>query len=681
MKNLITTFQRLTFPFILILVSGCAIHVYHHYPEGFPGVYPAPNTGQSGGGGTVVDLPGKGTITFVNDPDVKEDVKIERTTKNNPQKVLVGRLASDDVGSSIKLAANVGDRFYFEVEGAPNLKIDSYPVEKLEQTHTLKVTNIRWMHARKSYKTVPNAQASRMSYDIFYLAPEEIDLGKNEGGGSMKQIFAELADTDVDWHRFDGDYATKRHFSFNTKDQGSGNEITTSVYTKHKYKESFSLGIGISAGIPGIGSLSRNLGYSSSTSTQRARNEVYSYRRKDHLSYRIDLVEGEVALHKNFKEAVKMLGTPLSLVSDTNQAKLDPSYAAYENFIREWGTHYPTQVSYGGYYLGYSIKTMEQVIEEKSKGWKYDEEVNVQFKKVEAGRKTSIENDTEESFERKSTNSSSGYMYKGGSGGFGSWSVGDDVQPIGLQLKRLDTLLRPELFKGEISEEELALKQNMLEKALAAYIKSVSDNGVTKRPRTFRMRFKDMENVGGDRLKLYGKLFISYYKGNDPLLSKSDKFILYRDNEVDSDEIYRIVRPSHMAQDKNVFSRTEDNYLDFARGASYNLGSTEMAITLNPRTENNIDLSQHSFILHGYLADKYSGASNAAMGESIDEKSDGKEYFTSVKALRFSDFAVDQSTPNAKGPFQVPYKLELNFKNPGTEYGQNAEVEVWVWEE
>ncbi len=568
-----------------------------------------------------------GKITLINDPEKQETVIVEKITSGKSTPEFVGYLFPDQAGRKLTLDAKIGDRFVFRIEGQPAYKIDPYVVRQLEQRYTVKI-GIRFMDARNPYKRIPNAQASRYSFDIFYITPEAIDKrkGSNKEGGMMEQIFEDLNDNDVDWHPYDGDYALKDQFELTVLDEGAGSFTEKTSYGMSSFKESFSFNIGVTGSIPGIGSLARSLGLDTSTEKEKRQKSVYSFARKDQKVYSIDLVPEKAVLHSNFKRAIRSLPVPRTMVQDTNQAKRDPAYAAFKKFISSWGTHYPKQTTYGGFILAYKIYTMEQLLEAESLGIKYSEKVEAEIKGTKVGRETDFSSNTSEKFEKMNSEHTSGYIYKGGQGDDNSWNVGDRVQPTHIQLERLHHLLVKRYFDDSdgISEEELKLKQKMLEMALTIYIGANSDNGTSLRPRVYRITVKNIENTGAeDRLKLYGNMQIFSIKDNSYINSTE------------------------------FFQRGEANYLSINKNESINY-SVSISQIVYPEG-GYFNLTPYRFGLVSILWDQYNNDSDAYMGQ-------------------FTEFVNFSAIPDNYRPIDVKLRCKTTAFNNVKEIVINAEV-------
>jgi hypothetical protein len=436
---------------------------------------------------------------------IRNNIIVSRVKMGDPMAKVIGTIPSHTKGLWVA-AADMGDILTFSfAKEETDFKIPSIPVsDYVDEIYEL-VPEIQWKDARSRYQRVSNATASRSSFDAIYIPPAFIDKPQAEGGGIRGQIFNDLRESDTDWRAIDGDIALKNQFSLMVINEGSGSKVSKSVYSKQNFKESFSFNIGaeVTAPIPQVPAVratpSGSYGYSESTEKTWEENHVYTFSRISNKVYNIDLVPQKMDFSRDFISAIRRLPVPgEASVTSFEAAKNDPAWNAYyDTFIKTWGTHYPAQVTYGGFFVGVAHESLESYAqkdyskEEFTAGLELDAtaEVSAGAKGVEVskevGAKGSVSGgaawEDEKSMQTSNGQVSYNFLFRGGEGSsFDNYAVGDAVQPTDIQLKSLDNLLKDEYFKQEIPG--LALKAKFLAFAINEYIKDNRDKGTKPLP-------------------------------------------------------------------------------------------------------------------------------------------------------------------------------------------------------
>ncbi len=508
----------------------------------------------------------KGPITFVNDPDKEETVGISQLIPGQKESKFIRWLLPDE---EVTLQAAIGDVFDFEIKGTSDFTLPPYTVEQFNQKYQFEI-GMRWKDARTKYARTTNADANRFSYDIFHLNPLYIDQAMAEGGGKQQQIFESLEEDDRDWKVYDGDVALKKTFDLKVVDRGEGKTETKMYYGSQAFEKGFSANVGVSGGVPvATGSLS--VGFNKMTKDESAQGEVFTYSRKADTAYIIDLVPKQAKLHRHFKEEVLKLEVPATVPVDLAQAKKQDGFAAYRNFITQWGTHYPTRVHYGGYIVAYKRNTLEEVASEDGWGVTVKAGVSAPVGPASVGVEGEFGYSEKQKYADKNSTEKMGYFHVGGRGDDKSWNVGDQVQPIQIQLARLDELLTPIYFKDQTPANDLAGRRAMLKFALEEYIGSKTDAGQALRPKVFKIVADNWRIIKG---------------AND-----DKEFDLYGNIKIFSDN-----------KDLSLWEKGKDDDEKVAKGRTiYFPKGSELTKVVYP-SRGAFYLSQHQFILNALLA-------------------------------------------------------------------------------
>jgi hypothetical protein len=508
MKNLFLP-RPFMLALLLAVVSGCTITVMHKFEDRYYQYNKAGTTPMPDDSPTLPPSTGPaGDITFVNDPDKEETVGISKLIPGRREPQFITWLLPE---KEITLQAAIGDVFFFEIKDVKDFTLPPYTVSEFDQSYQLEI-GMRWKDARVKYARTTNADANRFSFDIFHINPLYIDQLDKDGGGKKQQIFESLGEDDRDWKVYDGDVALKKTFDLKVVDRGEGTTETRMYYGSQAFKKGFSANVGVSGGVPGAtGSLS--VGFNKMTQNESSQGEVFTYTRKADTVYIIDLVPQYAKLDRPFKEAVLGLLPPATTPANLTQAKAQAGFDQYQKFVREWGTHFPKRVHYGGFFVAYQRNSMEELMNEDGWGISVKAGVEAPVGAGSVGVEGSFGYSEREKYASKERNEKMGYFHVGGRGDDNSWNVGDKVQPIKIQLSRLDELLTPLFFKDETSESELTGRRAMLKFALEEYIGSRTDAGETLAPKVYRMTADNWRIIKGptndSEFDLYGDILMA----------------------------------------------------------------------------------------------------------------------------------------------------------------------------
>ena len=238
----------------------------------------------------------------------------------------------------VKVECKLGDSFEFKVSSADGFEALPYTVDLFDEIYNIKVGK-RYQSGRGG--KLPNTKASRHSFDIKTIDPIFIDYNKKSvirdkndkkiGAGGMRlEIFEQLKNEDLDWYNGDGGYALKSHFSFDLLNE------TNSSYETKIFSSSVAFGQAFSANVSAespVGGGSASLSFATDESENE--NNIYSFYRTKISTYSLGLNNNELVLTENFKKAI------MALPKEYDERK-------YNDFIENWGTHYPISTTYGG---------------------------------------------------------------------------------------------------------------------------------------------------------------------------------------------------------------------------------------------------------------------------------------------------------------------------------------------
>ena len=189
-----------------------------------------------------------------------------------------------------------------------------------------------------------NTNASLHSFDIIKVDPLYIDIpstqkvtGTDKNGGMKKQIFNDITKGDVsNWKDIGVDKAYPGFLTHSAPKTQETKEIMKTHSSQREYSKSLSAKVG--GGIPGFGSASASV--KTTFEGSKSSSSVYRYTSIDNENYVLEATEIDyTSFTTDFKNAVENLSAKYG----TNNFE-----GAMTNFIKDWGTHYPESVTYGG---------------------------------------------------------------------------------------------------------------------------------------------------------------------------------------------------------------------------------------------------------------------------------------------------------------------------------------------
>ncbi len=391
-------------------------------------------------------------------------------------------------GQSRAVDADLGDVLEFKA-GDSHDTIDSFEVDALDVVYDLRLLRLPIQQLPASYKSVPNLDPSLHSYDITRIEPFHIDNPE----AKRRLVFRRLTLTDREYVVEDGNLYHPAGLSYTDVDTGWGSEQTSFHASAASFQRTVYGGGEVGVFAPAghkqrvgvkVGVDIKDVKGSSSSSAR-----AYGLTRMNVTKYRIDadLEEGvrPPSLSEEFLEAIRGLPAP-----GTGADR------AYEQFVADWGTHYPRSMDYGGVFIGIREMTQEQL--DTLSTLSIDVTAMVKFPVDAYQVKIKARGGHEEirTSSQLDSYSSHRYVYRGGEGGKDGWQVNDGAQPIGVRFESLADLLDPQLVPEAVQDEVLlAQKQNRLRAAIDDYLNQAGEWSPTilKPPLRFRAELKRLK--------------------------------------------------------------------------------------------------------------------------------------------------------------------------------------------
>ncbi|WP_421947009.1 thiol-activated cytolysin C-terminal domain-containing protein [Phaeodactylibacter xiamenensis] len=313
---------------------------------------------------------------------------------------------------------------------------------------------------------------------------------RNIASSRQGKIFESLESSSVDYTTLDGangEYI-KEGFEYTKYNKGLGSKSEKMRYKAESVKNSWSLNVDLSAskhikGVEVDGGV--GVGYKEFDETHKNQKEVYLERSEWKSKYRITCDSSLADLDERFMVSVRNL--PLEYDAAAKKE--------YEKFVNDYGTHFLSEVIYGGFYNSFLAMSENSFNSLQGNGLDVKADLGVSAggttettdinkspsrnKEIKTssnnskGAKLSVSYSKthEKALEEHFSGMEGGYEYAGGDGSFDSWSLNEDeVVPVIIKPQLISVLISPEVFKDDTDPDQLYTIKGNLEKYLIEYI-------------------------------------------------------------------------------------------------------------------------------------------------------------------------------------------------------------------
>ncbi|OED34390.1 hypothetical protein AB833_32465 [Chromatiales bacterium (ex Bugula neritina AB1)] len=182
-----------------------------------------------------------------------------------------------------------------------------------------------------------NVRSNFVGYDITQLNPHNY----LKSHGIKKHVFAYPSDESRNYRTTDNNLIIPLGMFYKSDLGGAENEHTVMVAGSSQYQHAWSVGLGFNLGfgLDGIGaSYSANLEYARQREDRESRKVVVGITRTTETSYALVLDRANIKLGTEFRREVLHLRDKLLMQEPVSM----------QHIIRQFGTHYPYAVTYGG---------------------------------------------------------------------------------------------------------------------------------------------------------------------------------------------------------------------------------------------------------------------------------------------------------------------------------------------
>jgi len=407
-----------------------------------------------------------GQVEFINKGS--RSVVIYRCDPNNKAiKTQVGTITQG--GSKEPFKVKIGDRYEAWINNKEDTHIPIYITDLNDPVFiygNIRISDNTTMTT--NYKSI-DYEVNRCGVDILKYNPMNLSKGFNS---TEFAIFKELNDRDDTDYSAVGNKIFKRGFNYSSGINTSfGSNDVTMTYGYNSFAKSWSLNVSGKGVIKGV-DVAGSFGYSEEEFSERSNESIYAVAKKGFHSHSFSVDPIEALLDDKFKSAV------LNVID----------LARANEFIRQYGTHYPTSILYGGQYSAYLKMGRNEYSTAKRFGIDVGAEVGkstvrkVKSKDV-AGKKTTqseghdygakvnfgySQGSTEHSIFSKTQ---SKYYMVGGAGGMDDWSIDEtNAAPVDSDLDFIYTLIDPRIFKDDTDPYRLFKVRGLVRQASETYL-------------------------------------------------------------------------------------------------------------------------------------------------------------------------------------------------------------------
>ena len=327
-----------------------------------------------------------------------------------------------------------------------------------------------------------------------------------------------------------------RGCAYGDRNRSEGEDNYEKIFTHDAFSKTWN--IGVSGEIPlgtSPGSLGLDFGYGETERRTSSNNNVFIVNHKKDIRYFVNCDPLDEAGDPNFV-------TPLFTQDFVRgvQSVIDATSA--DKFVNDFGTHYPAEVNYGGHRSSWVI------IEESDyyKGLEQRVDFAAEIKVAAGSQKVATVTPNTNPFDPSSstTTTSNIQTSPGGSGGLnfnhvqnqeardllqrsksffwaaggvgaliGAWDVpSDSAIPVSVELRRIDKLIRAELFRSPLTATDLAKRKTLITEAIARAEAQIPVIPVPEQKRGFRFRYRKItfvEDVDDLSHEMSGNIFVN----------------------------------------------------------------------------------------------------------------------------------------------------------------------------
>jgi cytolysin (calcineurin-like family phosphatase) len=384
------------------------------------------------------------------------------------------------------------------------------------------------------------AKAFAMDPNLYGINIGSLDP-RNIAKSQLKSpIFKRMDGNTVDYKVVARDRLIKEGFKYGEDRINIGSESQNVRYKSESVKNSWSINVDLKGSVPvkgvkvdaGVG-----IGYKEYDQTDKEKKDVYIEKSQWEGLYTVSCDSLRADLATEFKVVVNKL--PL----DYN----DRTKGEYKNFVEKYGTHFLSEVSYGGFsnsFVSMSENTFNN-IQGNSLDVKTELAISAKVQGQDVGGSLGVAyaKTHEETLKEHFKDMYSAWERNGGEGKFDDWKVSEaDVVPVIIKPQVISELIRPEVFKDDSDFNKLSKIKINLEDYLLEYMDGLPKKFVHEAPPVvYNLEILDIKVVeykdDGDATQK-ADIDIKAYSGELSRLRAEEPQVDFRKGDVDK----RLVR-------------------------------------------------------------------------------------------------------------------------------------------
>jgi len=434
-------------------------------------------------------------------------------------------------------------------------------------------------------------------------------------------IFKGLKNSSYDYEIRETQIMVDGFFYNGTNQIGDGSSSSNRYVGIDQFKESFNVGLGGKFPLGAKGPTANvDFAYNESKKRNLEESEYFFYSEQNVNIYSVSLGSlKDVRLDDDFIERVEEINSP----SDADE------------FVKRYGTHYPTSVTYGGHYNSYVAISERDYLQAESKGVDLSLGISVSqpgkqtITKVKpnqatvAGSPNSSEvgsgqlgfsHATDKVSQEILNKSNSSFTFVGGNGGFVGWNVTpDNATSIDTELELIYNLIHPYVFKTAWTEVQLKPKRELIQQAVEREISKLQTFNPSKvRTRIVNIRFDNFKLVdhvddlnrkikGDFKASINGQTFTFWNQGsykvlfnNNIYVNPSTDWIPIKQVSDNNGNFQPLVLnlSGYMIEEDDLPGEWDDDRLNMVRGQSIDLSNLNGVINHKVKFENRTSFAE-----------------------------------------------------------------------------------------
>jgi hypothetical protein len=242
------------------------------------------------------------------------------------------------------------------------------------------------------------------------------------------------------------------------------------LFTSYDFQQEFSANIEVSVGLPGVFSASQSVSY------ENFKQVTKTHEMMQIITERVALIHALSLLKDYPPEKLKVAERFAAQVAKLPHDKTAKSFAAYRQFIEDFGTHYADRIIFGGRVIQRINLTGETYYELKSHKIDIGGKAEGILKGIELGGSSNQSYSQKHIFEKRSKDRVESAQFSGGrpKSNFDDWvdSLDKDPGPVKMKLSPIYDVLTKEFFPND---PHIQAKQKLLKVAIDSYVKNNGD--------------------------------------------------------------------------------------------------------------------------------------------------------------------------------------------------------------